>query len=216
MADTKITGLTELTGIESGDLLVVVDDPGGSPTTKKITVANLQAGIVTGSSQIISQTIIIEQNIELVSQPTKTSGGSGKGKQEVVDQDLYYISPSGSVYQITAPRMLTYEWNGILFVSTGSMPLYNQLGNAYTFQHVFLSAGQAPTDASIIVDVNKNGSSIFNTKPSIGAGAVTGSSADFSVTTWNPGDLLTVDIDQIGSGTAGSNMVAHIVIKQGV
>lgn len=216
MADTKITALTELTGVESGDLLVIVDDPGGSPVTKRITVANLQAGIVTGSAQIISETIIIEQTLQMVSQPTSSGGGNGKGKQEVVNQDLYYISPSGSVYQITAPRMLAYEWDGILYVQSGAKKLYNQLGNTYTFQQVFCSVGTAPTDASILVDVNKNGTTIFNNRPVIAAGAVTGSSADFSVTTWNPGDYLTVDIDQIGSGTAGSNMVVHIVIKQGV
>jgi hypothetical protein len=41
MADTKITALTALTAIATGDILVVVDDPGGSPVTKKITIDNL-------------------------------------------------------------------------------------------------------------------------------------------------------------------------------
>ena len=40
MADQKITQLTELTALASGDYLVAVDDPGGSPQTKYITVAN--------------------------------------------------------------------------------------------------------------------------------------------------------------------------------
>lgn len=215
MADTKISALTELTTIAGDDLLVIVDDPGGSPVTKKATVNSLQSAIVTGSSQIITQNFITEQTIEFVSQPTApTGGGSGKGKQQVGGQDLYYVSPSGSVYQITSPRMLTYQWDGTLFVVTGSLPLVNRLGGTYTFQEVFLMVGQAPTDASIIVDLNKNGTSIFNTRPTILAGSVTGSSTDFSITIWNPGDVLTLDIDQIGSGTAGSNMLAHIVIKQ--
>ena len=40
-ADTKTTGLTELTAIADADILYVVDDPGGSPLSKKITVVNL-------------------------------------------------------------------------------------------------------------------------------------------------------------------------------
>lgn len=41
MADSKITQLTELTTPAVGDLLAIVDDPSGSPETKKITVSNL-------------------------------------------------------------------------------------------------------------------------------------------------------------------------------
>jgi hypothetical protein len=41
MSNKKITELDELTSIESTDLLAIVDDPSGSPVTKKITVANL-------------------------------------------------------------------------------------------------------------------------------------------------------------------------------
>ena len=43
MADKakKISELTALTSISGGDLLVIVDDPTGTPVTKKVTVANL-------------------------------------------------------------------------------------------------------------------------------------------------------------------------------
>ena len=43
MADKalKISELPALTSISGDDLLVIVDDPSGTPTTKKVTVANL-------------------------------------------------------------------------------------------------------------------------------------------------------------------------------
>ncbi len=40
-ADTKTTGLTELTTVADIDLMHIVDDPGGTSTSKKITVLNL-------------------------------------------------------------------------------------------------------------------------------------------------------------------------------
>jgi len=42
MADQKITALTELAAApDDSDVLVIVDDPAGSPATKKITASNL-------------------------------------------------------------------------------------------------------------------------------------------------------------------------------
>ena len=41
MADKKITELTQLTSLASGDLFVVVDDPTGTPITKKITASDI-------------------------------------------------------------------------------------------------------------------------------------------------------------------------------
>lgn len=43
MADLKITELTALASVDTGDILPIVDDPGGVPITKKITVANVLA-----------------------------------------------------------------------------------------------------------------------------------------------------------------------------
>ena len=40
-ADSKITALTELTAVNGSDLLYIIDDPSGTPTSKKITVTNL-------------------------------------------------------------------------------------------------------------------------------------------------------------------------------
>ena len=47
MANQKLTALTALTSIASGDIIYIVDDPGGSPVGKKITVANLFGTIPT-------------------------------------------------------------------------------------------------------------------------------------------------------------------------
>jgi len=46
MADVKIPGLPELTTIAGEDLLEIIDDPSGTPTSKKITRTNLVKGLV--------------------------------------------------------------------------------------------------------------------------------------------------------------------------
>lgn len=56
MADSKITELTELTEVADGDLLVIVDDPSGSPITKKITRANLVTGV--GGGQTLYECVV--------------------------------------------------------------------------------------------------------------------------------------------------------------
>jgi len=45
MADTKLTGLTAATTATTDDLLYIVDDPGGTPISKKITVGNFQTSL---------------------------------------------------------------------------------------------------------------------------------------------------------------------------
>lgn len=40
MADTKISNLSENTDAQGSDLLAIVDDPGGTPATEKVTIKN--------------------------------------------------------------------------------------------------------------------------------------------------------------------------------
>lgn len=41
MADKKVTQLDALTSLSADDLFMVVDDPSGTPTNKKVTAGNL-------------------------------------------------------------------------------------------------------------------------------------------------------------------------------
>lgn len=49
MADTKVSALTAATSATSEDLIYLVDDPAGTPTSKKITVANMEASLTLGN-----------------------------------------------------------------------------------------------------------------------------------------------------------------------
>ena len=74
----------------------------------------------------------------------------------------------------------------------------------------------APTDADIICDINKNGVSIWTTQANrvtIVAGATSGTQTTFNTTTIADGDILTLDIDQVGAAVAGSSLTVLLEIE---
>lgn len=77
--------------------------------------------------------------------------------------------------------------------------------------------GVAPTGASAIFDVNKNGTTVFTTqgnRPTILAAATASAAATVpDVTAFAAGDVITIDCDQIGSGTAGTDGVVAVTVK---
>jgi hypothetical protein len=87
---------------------------------------------------------------------------------------------------------------------------------ACTVRQVYASVGTAPTGAAILVDVNKNGTTIFTTqsnRPTIAVSTNSDESGTPEVTALAAGDYLTVDIDQVGSTIAGANLVVNIAIQ---
>jgi hypothetical protein len=64
-----------------------------------------------------------------------------------------------------------------------------------------------------VIDVNKNGTTIFTTqasRPKIFAGQTLVSTSTPNVTELTTGDYLTVDIDQIGSLNPGADLSVQI------
>lgn len=53
MADTKLTAMTALASLATGDILYVVDDPGGSPLIRKVTIDVVATYIAQAMSELI-------------------------------------------------------------------------------------------------------------------------------------------------------------------
>lgn len=106
---------------------------------------------------------------------------------------------------------------GTLAATAGVHRLYNDTAEAWTIVGIRASVGTAPAGQSFIVDVNKNGTTVFTTqanRPVIGIGANTsGKVTNMNVTTVAIGDYLTVDIDQVGTTTAGSDLVVQVEVQ---
>lgn len=74
-----------------------------------------------------------------------------------------------------------------------------------------------PTTQSILIDVNKNGTTLFTTQANrltIAAAGNASTTTAPDVTAVAAGDRLTFDIDQVGTGTAGSDLYVTISITQ--
>lgn len=72
----------------------------------------------------------------------------------------------------------------------------------------------APTGAAVIVDLNRNGATLFSTqanRPTVGIGQfATVTAAVPDITTFSAGDFLTVDVDQVGATVAGADLVVQV------
>lgn len=79
--------------------------------------------------------------------------------------------------------------------------------SALTIEKCYVQAGTAPTGSTLIVDINKSGTTIFSgTKLQLTAGSTSGTQTVFGTTSLAEGDTLTIDIDQVGSTIPGKDL----------
>lgn len=136
--------------------------------------------------------------------------------------DIADITPGGTPLNPTQYAELdarladsvTFSYPGAVTVISGTARLYNDTGQSRTIASVRASAGTAPTGTALIVDVRKNGTSIFPTtpRPQISVGANTGTAVP-DTTTWAAGEYLSVDVVQVGSSVAGSDLTVTVTYK---
>lgn len=117
--------------------------------------------------------------------------------------------PQG-IQGITPVTSITYSLPGNIYTGSGSTRLY--FYGSCTINRVIASVGTPPSGASIIIDVNKNGTSVYGiqtNRPTIASGLYVATSVP-SVTSISTGEYLTVDVDQVGSVVSGADLVVTI------
>lgn len=116
---------------------------------------------------------------------------------------------TGPVYQLfTVPSTLNVGIGKARFYAPQSLTVTN----------VRASVGTAPTGSSVIVDVLKNGSTIFTTsgnRPTILVGTFLDSSSvpDIAQATLVTNDYLVISIVQVGSSVAGSDLTVQLELQ---
>lgn len=95
-------------------------------------------------------------------------------------------------------------------LTTGTGKVTFRVLDAFTLSEVRIAVNTAPTGSTIIVDVNKNGVSIFSTRVTIDASEKTSmtaaTAAVLSTTSFAVDNEISIDVDQIGSTVAGAGL----------
>jgi len=99
-------------------------------------------------------------------------------------------------------------------LTTGTAKLTYRMPFAFTVTEVRCSVSTAPTGSTIIVDINESGTSILSTKLTIDASEKTSTTAAtpavISDSSLADDAEITIDIDQVGSGTAGAGLKVYL------
>jgi len=132
MADKKVTALTSLTAPTSADLLMIIDDPSGTPVSKQITLKNLAGGMpntavstlsvsanttINGSNTVVSSNvtftsargprtdaryITVGKSTGTVSNNATTELGGGMQGSILFDENYIYVATSNTVIKRVA------------------------------------------------------------------------------------------------------------------
>jgi hypothetical protein len=113
------------------------------------------------------------------------------------------------------PVLIQFAFDGALTTGAGTRRIYNPTGRTITVKQVTAHVVTAPTGAAILLDVNIGGTTVFTTqgnRPSIAisGNTSTAGNSDAAASTWASGGYITVDVDQIGSTVAGSDLTGVI------
>jgi hypothetical protein len=132
MSNQKVTQLTELTSVNYLDITYIVDDPSGTPASKKSTVQNLVKG---GASEGAVSGLI---DTDLTASKALASDASGKVvASSVTDTELGYISGVTSAIQTQLDEKP--KWHGELASAPGSPAsgdMYYNTGDSKVYIYV--------------------------------------------------------------------------------
>ena len=123
---------------------------------------------------------------------------------------LHFINGAGTDVKVTEEVFIVALSDETTDLTTGTAKASFNMPFAMTLTGVKANCTTAPVGSTIIVDINEAGSTILSTKLSIDASETTSTSAAspavISDTALADDALITFDIDQIGSSTAGKGL----------
>lgn len=175
---------------------------GQTPTTDTTQLAGLGIGVASGTSNTIKLANASPAVVGEIGMNTTT--GRPRAFVGGVVRELAHTDE--------LIGQLVYTVSGTLVVGV-DLAFHLRPSSSFTITEVFVEVLTAPTGASLIVDVNKNGTTIFTTqanRPTITASTTTATSEAPDVTSLAKNDNVTIDVDQIGSTVAGANLTVHV------
>jgi hypothetical protein len=130
---------------------------------------------------------------------------------------LFVINDAGTNFEVGERQpMFVFTIVGTLATGTSMTPLL-VAPRTLTIIKAYANVKTAPTGAALIFDINKNGTSIWAStqanRVQIAASATSGTKTSFDTTALSEGDVLTLDVDQVGSTIAGADATISLKCK---
>ena len=126
------------------------------------------------------------------------------------DLELYFADGAGNEKKLTEEIICIACSDETSNLTTGAAKATFHMPYTMTLTGVKATCTTAPVGSTITVDINDDGSTILSTKLTIDASEQTSTSAAtaavISAATLAKDSVMTIDIDQIGSGTAGTGL----------
>jgi hypothetical protein len=173
MADKKITALTALTSLSSDDLLVAVDDPGGSPETKKITWANLLSSLY-GTANVFTTnttTTLLTLGHNSSGTPAASFGGAIVGQLEsdtTANQDAFKIrwewttaTHASRSSKMTISNIRSGSFVDVLSIDSNGCVGIGSAANENRMTYINKIFASATTSYGLYVDARNTAGSIY-------------------------------------------------------
>ena len=220
-ASRKITGSELTSSIGAGTVTSVTFDPGetgfsvtGSPITTSGTI-ELSGTLIaahggTGHASYSAGDILY------------ASGGTALSKL-AAGTDTHVLTLAGGVPTWAAPATPANPTQNIIIacsdettaLTTGTAKVTFRMPYAFTLTAVRASVTTAPVGSVLTVDINESASTILSTKITIDASEKTSTTAAtppvISDTALADDAEITIDIDTVGSGTAGAGLKVTLI-----
>lgn len=145
---------------------------------------------------------------------TKPAGGIPR--PDLTTDVQVSLARADSAVQAVTVMLSAFSRTGTLAVTTGTVGL--PVDGTYQITGVFARVATPPSGAALVLDVRKNGASVFTTaanRPTIpDSSASTGPGTAPDDPGLVEGDVLTVDIVRVGSAVAGADLVVTISARR--
>lgn len=196
MANTKISALTADTAPTADDLVVTVNDPGGTPATRKATITNFTKAIpaVVGDSGSGGTKGLV---------PAPGAGDAAAGKFLKADGTFAVpgVPTSGTPFELVIA--CSDETTALV---AGTAVVTFRMPRGVTLTAVRASLKTAASSGTFTVDINEGGTTILSTKITIDATEKTSTTAATPPVISDSGLAddaeITIDIDDDASGDA--------------
>lgn len=133
---------------------------------------------------------------------------------KVAGSGKIFVSPAHITSQVTLP-IIGAASDETTDLTTGAAKMTYRMPFAFTVTEVRASLTTAPVGSTLVADINETGTSILSTKISIDVTEKTSTTAAtppvISDAALADDAEITIDIDQIGSGTAGAGIKVYLI-----